>query len=260
MLFRTIASLPLLALSLPALAAADLSTTLSAPAGVYVYDDGTVTVDVKNIGNKTAQNVSLVIDLPATHTSPSVYVMGDVGAMSSGCAASGTHINCNLGSIAKNVTKTVTVDIALPVSAASLDFSATASTTSAESTLSNNSDSDSASLLYYDIALAGPVDVLNSHCTGTGLTAWFECTLFPSAISDHETTLNADGSISFGPEGDGYTGAWSQPSDDALVFTYSYGSTVVASFEGYGADTGCFEGLTLFPGSSYVAPYEVCPQ
>jgi hypothetical protein len=97
---------------------------------------------------------------------------------------------------------------------------------------------------------------VNRHCTGTGLTAWYECTLFPSSISQHTAEFHADGTITFPGEPD-FTGGWSQNGDDHLAFTYYELGTPVASFEGRGASASCFEGLTAFD-PPWVAPYEVC--
>lgn len=261
-MLRHVSALALGLFSVPALAAADLTTTITAPTSNVVYDSNTWSVRVNNIGNKSASAVTLAISLPQTNTSPTVYVMGTVGTMSSGCTRTGTTINCNLGTINRYSSKTVTFNIALPASVGTLDFSATAATTSAENSTSNNSDTEVATLTYYSNALSttSNTPVTNDHCTGTGLEAWFECTLFPSAISSHDTTLNADGSISFGPEGAGYTGDWWQDTPDTLEFVYyDPDAVLVAEFFGYGTLAGCFEGLTTFPGSTYVAPYSVCP-
>ena len=106
-----------------------------------------------------------------------------------------------------------------------------------------------------------PVLMNNRHCTGTGLTAWYECTLFPSSISSHQAEFHDDGTITIPGEPD-YSGQWTVTTTvdgNFLEFYYEDPSGVVAEFEGWGADAACFEGLTTFPGSSYVAPYEVCP-
>lgn len=258
MFSRLAVVLPLLAVSLPALAAADLSTSMSGPSSTLVYDSGTYAVTVTNVGNQTANGVTVNIQLPLTHTSPTVYLMGTLDGYSAGCTRTGNQLNCNLGTIKRGKSASVSLDMSLPWSAAALTFTATAATTSPEPNTSNNADSLDATLSWYDVPITGPLDVVNSHCTGTSLTAWYECTLFPSAISTHDTTLESDGSISFSVPG--YSGAWWQTSDDALSFEYydSLGATV-AIFEGNGVDGDCFEGLTTFPGSPYVAPYEVCP-
>ncbi|MCP4807559.1 MAG: hypothetical protein GY913_15230 [Proteobacteria bacterium] len=210
---------------------------------------------VENTGNKTARSVEIVIELPETNTSPTVYVMGDVGSSHKKCSQSDTEIVCNFNSIKKGKSKTVWVDIALPWSADAIEFTADASTSSSESSTSNNDDTDVAEMAYIDTVLSGGESTTNSHCSGTGLTAFYECTLFPSSVMDHTAVLEGDWSISF-PDFAGYGGTWWQDSDDHLAFEYTYGGSVVAEFEGNGGD--CFEGLTTFPGSSYVAPYEVC--
>ena len=256
-----------LAFSTSAQAAAELATTVTQPAGNEVYVEGTWQFRVANTGNRdTSGNIILTIQLPVTHTSPTVHVMGDLGDLG-GCSQSGTQLSCNLGKIRKNRSAYAYVDIALPWSASALVVSASVPTQSGESVTSNNSDSETASLLYVDTPITGPVDMDNQHCTGTGLTAWFECSLYPSSISSHPVTFVDDGTIDFsllGPEASGYSGEWGQDSDDQLWFTYSYAGEVVMEFEGNGVDGACFEGLTRFfdsPGvySPYVSPYLVCP-
>ncbi len=204
-------------------ASADLETTLSLPAAFDVDVSDTVSVTVENVGNGSANSVVVDIDLPETNTSPTVHVMGD---------------------------------IALPQSAGSLDFSATASTTSTDSNASNNADDDSAVVLYPDLAITSQAFIINRHCTGQGLEAFYECELYPSSISSHEIILETDGSITFSQAG--YSGAWGQDTDDHLWFEYYYAGMVRLTFEGNAVDGDCFEGLTDFPGTSYVAPYEVC--
>ena len=99
-------------------------------------------------------------------------------------------------------------------------------------------------------------DATNMHCTGTGLAAFYECTLFPSSISSHPITFQSGNSIDLGVAG--YSGYWTQPTTDSLYFEYYYGTDTVAVFYGEGVSGSCFEGLTTFPGSGWVAPYEVC--
>ena len=234
-------------------ASAALDTTVSLPADMDVYVDETVTVSVDNTGSRHAQDVELTIQLPETATSPSVHVLGILGAVDADCTESGTTLVCDLGRVRRGRSKSVTFDIALPVSTAPLGFTATASGSNAAA----SSDTDYASVVYVDTAVAGPRDIANQHCTGIGLTAFYECTLFPSSISGHSATLESNGDVSFASQ-PGYAGSWGQASPDSLWFEYTQNGTVVAEFEGYGVGGDCFEGLTTFPGSSYVAPYEVC--
>ncbi len=202
--------------------------------------------------------MTLTVQLPQTNTSPSVHVMGDLGPIDSQCVQNGTQLDCNLGKIKGGKTKTVRVFISLPWSEGSLDFSATAATSTNDSNPGNDSDSAVAEVNYRDRVISGPQHASNRHCTGQGLEAFYECTLFPSSISAHGITFNADGSITFDGNPPGYTGVWGQDYDDQLWFEYSLDGHVVASFEGNAVDADCFEGLTHFPGSAYVAPYEVC--
>jgi len=267
MLTRTLVFVTALVIGPAAFAAADLTTSISvSPGTAQVYSTARYTVTVSNIGNKSASNATVRITLPATHTSPQVYVLGSVGALSAGCSRTGVTINCTLGSIARNASRSVFFDVALPVSSAPFVFTATAATPSAENSTANNGASRTASQSFYattvDATPGVPVRMLNSHCAGTGLTAWYECTLFPSSISAHEADFHDDGSITF-PTEPGFGGTWTvtvTPSGNQLAFTIDeIGYGPVATFTSWGADADCFEGLTTFPGSSYVSPYEVCP-
>lgn len=267
MLIKTLVFITALVTGPAAFAAADLTTSISAsPGTAQVYSTARYTVTVSNIGNKSASSATVRIDLPATHTSPQVYVLGSVGAMSAGCSRTGVTINCTLGSIARNSSRSVFFDIALPVSSAPHVLSATAATTSAENSTANNGASRTASQSFYpatvDATPGAPVTMINRHCTGTGLTAWYECTLFPSSISAHDAVFHHDGSITF-PSEPGFGGTWTltnTPNGNRLAFTIDeIGYGPVATFDGWGADADCFEGLTTFPGSAYVSPYEVCP-
>lgn len=249
----------MLALSTSAFAAADLRVTNTpAPATTMVYDTGRWTVQVSNIGNKNAYNVTLNIQLPETHTSPQVYVMGVVGAKSSTCTQTGTDINCVLGTINRSTSKTVYFDIDLPESAAALTVVSTATTTSAQNSTTNDVDTDDAALTYYEPALTTfPTTAFVDHCTGTGLTAYYECTLFPSSISSHEHIFESGGIISFSSAyPTGYAGTWSV-SGEYLYLEYTYLGLTEATFVGRGVSANCWEGLTDF-GSTYVSPYSVC--
>jgi hypothetical protein len=242
----------------PVLAAADVTVSIPAPSPEYVYDTTAYDIVVSNIGNKAANAVVLTIELPETNTSPVVHVMGTTSGVDPRCSLSGTTLVCNLGNIARNTSTMVSFAIDLPQAEQTLMVSASATSTSVENTLVNNSDTDIAPLLNYDVAVSAGDIASNRHCTGQGLTSFFECELFPSSISDHQHEFLADGAIAI-PGEPGYSGTWSQPTPDSLVFTYSeLGVGVVAEFEGWGTSPNCFEGLTTFPGSPYVSPYEVC--
>ncbi|MSQ02308.1 MAG: hypothetical protein EXR71_10535 [Myxococcales bacterium] len=93
----------------------------------------------------------------------------------------------------------------------------------------------------------------------SALEAYYECTLFPSSISTHVATFEADGDISFVDYPD-YFGEWTV-TGSALEFYYATTAGVEAEFVGDGVDSGtenCWEGLTTVPGSAYEAPYRVC--
>lgn len=247
-----------LSLSSAAHAAADLVTTVTAPSATLVDSDGTWTVKVRNTGTLHANNVSLVIELPETNTSPGVYILGDLGTSSSACSQVGTTLSCNLGQVKRNKTKSVSFDIAFPWAAVGLQVIADASTSTTETDLTDNDDSAIAEIVYPDLVVPAPGTAWVDHCTGTGLTSYFECELFPSSISSHEQDFLAGGVLSFPAYGPAYGGSWLQASDDHLWFEITELGTVIAEFEGNAVDDDCFEGLTTFPLSSYVSPYRVC--
>lgn len=258
----------------------NLAVSYVPPALTAVYSAGTYGVTVANIGSRDAGGVQLTIQMPKTGTSPQVYIMGDlVPGYSSTCVpggavgtAAGSTLVCGLGTVRRGKAKTVTFSIELPEKTGALTFSASATTTtSPETDPSNNTNvAHTAALDYYENTFSfdtqGEASYLNKHCTGSNLSAYFECTKFASSISSHEIVVHADGSITFPGEPD-YAGSWTL-SGDRLTFEYIFipSGEVEVEFSGRGvAGTGCFEGLTRFPDGSggygpYVSPYEVCPQ
>ena len=264
----------------PALAAPpapNLSVNISAPVSApNVYAYAVYTVNVANIGNRDADGVNLTIQLPKTNTSPQVYTMGTLGAFDGRCAlggavgtAAGTKLVCTLGTVRKSRSTDVTFNMALPEKTGALVIDATATTTTTpETNPANNSASRTAILNYYTHTINTAATYTNQHCTGTGLTAFFECTLFPGSLTSHPSQFSggpAGGTITLPGQPD-YDGVWAL-AGQTLTFSYRQISTntVVAEFSGRGVpSTGCFEGLTRFPDgsggySTYVAPYHVCP-
>lgn len=273
----------LLALSMgPAALAApkpDLEVSYSPPVLTPVYAPGSYDVTVSNIGNRNANNVELTIELPATATSPSIFIMGNLwNDFSSNCAldgspgtVGGTRLVCDLGRVRKNRSAEISFTIELPEKTGPLVFSATATTTTpGDPNPTNNTDvMHTAALDYYENTLdfvSGQVAYVKRHCTGMDLSAFFECAKFPSSISSFVAVFHDNGSISIPGQPD-YTGSWTL-SGDTLTFDYTFipSGMVEVEFSGRGVpQAGCFEGLTRFPDgnggySDWVAPYEVCPQ
>ena len=244
----------------------DLTTTITAPSSYAVDASAAWTFKVSNVStNKNASGVKLFIQLPQTNTSPTVHVMGVLGTISTTagtCSRSGTLVTCNVGTVNKGTSATATVNIALPESAGTLAFSTTATTTTSGDPLGNNVDTEIGNPS--NVTVAAPTvdtDVDNSHCTGTSLESYYECELYPSSISTHVATLEADGDISFADYPD-YFGEWTV-TGNMLEFYYATTAGVEAEFVGYGVDANCWEGMTHFPDglggySSYVSPYRVC--
>lgn len=240
---------------------ADLTTRITAPASSTVYVAARYTASVTNSGNKNASEVVLTIQLPQTRTSPQVYVMGTVGALSAGCGRTGTVITCNLGTLNRGKSRSVFFDLTLPYSTDAMVINTDVTTTSPEVTRLNNGSFIVASPATVDATVTTGVFATNRHCTGQPvLSSFFECTLFEAngAITSHESVFNGDGTISLSEPG--YSGTWFvNPALDQLHFRYFEGTTLVAEFDGRGVEARCFEGKTTFPLSpAYVSLYRVC--
>ncbi len=230
------------------------------PASAMVNSPYQYTVSVKNIGGTAAANVKVVVEFPLTDTSPTVHILGKLtGIDPQKCQVISNKLQCTLGNIGNNQTKSFTFNFELPVSTKTLTFKATASTTTpGEVALGNNVLSHTPVLAYGNRPIT-TANVLVSHCTGQGLTSYYECELFPSSISSFTASLNLDTSIFV--TGYGNVGNWDQfNSTQQLHMLLSDGSSD-ANFNGFSTGGNCFEGMTTFtPSSPYVSPYKVCIQ
>ncbi|MCA9572804.1 MAG: hypothetical protein KC656_33430, partial [Myxococcales bacterium] len=202
-------SLGLLLLAPTAFAQADLEVTITPPSTVpTVYDVARYEVTVANDGRRNASDVELVVQLPETHTSPQVYTLAMVDGHSSACAAVGTTLVCDLGTLRKRRSATVWVDLALPYSSEPMVIEAHADTSSGDSNPTNDDDVLVAQVAYVPVALTAPQAVTNAHCTGVGLTSFYECLLFPSSLTAHPATLLPGGVVDLSANGPGVTGQW----------------------------------------------------
>ncbi len=220
------------------------------------------TTRVKNIGNQTAQNVKIVVEFPLTNTSPNKYILGKltgVSASSGTCSTAGNKITCNVGNLGNNQTKFVTFTFEFQVATIAPTLKTTATTDSTnEQNAANNTLSFTPSVTY-PINELTPGSYIVSSCTGTGLTSFYECELFPSSI---QTVLGLDfnlgGTLSVTnyPQ---YTGFW----DQAVLPNRSLHFTVTGELEftGFASSTNCYKGITTFPNSTvYNSAYRVCRQ
>lgn len=242
-------------------AAPDLAVSVSQPSNVYVYQPVRYTVRVSNLGNQRSQACTLTIELPRTATSPGVHLFGTLGATSPGCTLSGTTLTCPVGRIGNGSSAALYFDMEMPGRSTPLSFTARVNPVGTDVLSSNNSRTHVVQLRNFSdaLALSAPVTVPNRHCTGRGLTSFYECDITPGSIATHDAVFEPGGTLTIPDEGGSYGGTWSQPTPDSLVFQYTYLGTPVANFVGYGVGGRCFEGLTTFPNNAtYVAPYEVC--
>lgn len=238
---------------------ADLQAQLTGPSSVNISTPTVYTATVKNLGRSTATNVKMVIELPLTNTSPQVYILGDVTGLNSKCQIIANEISCNMGTLGKGKSVSVTYTYKAPVSTKSLTMTNVVSSSVQDNNSANNESSFTPNLAYPSRPIVS-ANINNSHCTGTDLTSYFECLLFPSSLSSHDVTFNADFTITLSEPG--YTGIWSQPSLEQLHFEYFQGVDKVAEFNGFAINgANCFDGMTTFlPVSQYASPYRVCIQ
>lgn len=238
---------------------ADLRVQFQGPATAAVYSPYVYTATVRNIGNQRADNVRLVVEFPLTATSPQQYILGTLaGYDTTKCSIVSLKLQCNLGRVNNNQQTSISFNFTLPISSQTLKLKATASTTSNEPNQSNNQVDLTPTLAYPTVEITS-ANVLNSHCTGTGLTSYFECEKFPSSISYHTATLEADRTITL-PE-PGWTGQWDQPTLQELHFTYTDNMGSSAEFNGFARSSTCFEGIVTFlPLGNYNSAYRVCIQ
>lgn len=243
---------------------ADLQVQLTGPSTTAISTATTYTVTVKNLGPSTTNNIQALVELPLTNTSPTVYILGTVAGLDSRCSIVNKKISCALDSLKKGKTASFTYTYAAPVSTKTLTMTASVSSSLPDPVSGNNTSSFVPNLTYPSRPLTSAV-MDNSHCTGTNLTSYFECALFPSSISTHVATFNADNTITLTEPG--YAGTWSQnAAKTTLFFEYTQvsgsGSSAIAQFNGFAINgSNCFDGLTTFiPATTYVSPYRVCVQ
>jgi len=239
----------------------NLRVLLTGPNSAQVGSPYLYTVNVRNIGGSTASNVSVIVDLPETNTSPQKYILGTLSGIDSRCQVVTRKLNCQLGNITKsgpNQTKIFTFNYAFPVTSQTVEIKATASTTTANETNPANNVASFFPTPAYATNQLTSANVLITSCTGRGLTSFFECELFPSSQQSHIFSLNADMTVTY--EGD-YVGNWDQfASNQQLHLSLSDGSSG-ADFNGFATTNTCFEGITTFtPTSVYNSAYKVCVQ
>lgn len=246
----------------PALNGPDLRVTITPPTSAGVYQTRRYSFDVKNLGNRTANASQLVIELQRTGTSPEIYVLGTVNGYSTRCTRAANLLTCPLGNLAKNASLSTFVDLTLPYAVAPIVIKASVTTTTpGELNPANNALTYTTNLSTFPVTMTYGTPIVNQHCTGSStLTSFFECTLFPSSISEHETVFESNGQLTI-PEAPTYTGSWTYTAlENRLQFQYWNGAVQQLAFDGRGVGGNCFEGLATFPTSTsgYVSLYRLC--
>jgi Domain of unknown function DUF11 len=242
---------------------ADLVPTIVPPTSTLVGDVSDFDIRIVNRGNRDSQAVSVVVQLPVTRTSPTVHVLGQVTGMSSGCQATGTRITCSIASIRKGATAIRRVSIKLPYSVAPIAVGVSTSTAN-EINAGNNNTSFTVAQSFWEVLLPGNVvTVDNLHCTGTNLSSYYECSLYPSSINSHFATFTpvtaTSGTLDFNANGPGYEaygGTWSV-SGSELTFEMTENGVPIGNFVGRGVDLSCWEGKTTFTAGGE-SMYRVC--
>lgn len=224
-------------------------TTFTQTTRAFVDGYQQFSVTVENVGAADANSTTLKVDLLATQTTPQ-YLLGSLESVPAGCSRSNWTLSCDLGRVryngpASGRRRTVTFGYKIPVTTQAMMLVARVSSPSEPANnTGDNTLSLTANVDYRAVSVTAGIKT-PSHCTGTGLSAYYECTLFPSSISSHQAEYHSNGTITF-PATTSYSGTWSQPDPQSLHFEYSNGSFAEAIFDGYGADPHCFEGITRF--------------
>lgn len=246
-------------LATPALAAVDLTVSIDQPEPAYAYEYSAYHVTVTNLVNEKALDVELYIQLPETDT-PQVELLGDLIDIDYRCTLYGTVLECPLGIVPLGSTD-VTFQLALPWSSQALDIVATASTTSAEVTLANNTASHAGARLYYEVEVQ-PGQHSSDACLPVwphGYVSYFECPIASGSAWTDPFEFDASGSVWL-TSAPGVLGSWWQPAPERLVYTYDRGSAIhgVEQFEGWGVSPSCFEGMSSYSVSGVVHPRRIC--
>ncbi|HMS38754.1 MAG TPA: hypothetical protein PKE69_00905, partial [Pyrinomonadaceae bacterium] len=188
-------------------------------------------------------------------------LLGTISGIDSRCQVVARKLNCALGNITKSgpgQTKVFTFTFAFPISTQTIQFRATAATTTANETNALNNVATFTPIPTYATNQLTSATVLITSCTGRGLTSFFECEMFPSSQQSNVFELNGDNSVTYQGQ---YVGTWDQfTSNQQLHLSLSDGNSG-AEFNGFATSNTCFEGITTFtPTSVYNSAYKVCVQ
>ncbi|MBS1796494.1 MAG: hypothetical protein JSS81_21770 [Acidobacteria bacterium] len=239
----------------------NLSLQITGPSSAQVYSPYQYTVTVTNIGGSTAYTSSVVVDLPETTTSPQKYVLGTVSGYPQTCQLANRKLVCQLGNVTHtgpNRTKSFSFTFAFPISTRSLQIKATASTVTTPETNSNNNFATIAPTPVYPNNQLTSATMSVSNCTGTTLSSFFECELFPSSQQHFTLSLNPDLTMSY--EGQ-FIGNWDQYAGANRLHFVLFMGNGTAEFNGFARSNTCFEGITTFSTSTtYISPYRLCIQ
>lgn len=243
----------------------DIRVQVSGPATAVVRSPYQYTVNVRNIGGSKANGVTVTVDFPQTNTSPQVFILGTVSGIGNGCQLVSRRLQCSAGNLNPNAQRNFTFNFAYPVSTKTLEIKATGVSTSANEANPTNNIASVFPAIGYATNQITSANVLISNCTGTNLTSFFECELFPGSQQNFTMTLDSGNTISNLPSG--YTGIWTQIQStnqpfQQLQFTITEtASGELINFNGFASTNTCFEGMTTFSSNSnYVSPYKVCVQ
>lgn len=165
-------------------ARADLRVQLDAPTTADINLPETYTVTVTNLGRDTSASIVANVTFPLSNTSPHVFIMGAVTPLDGRCAVVGRTLNCNLAGLRKGWSTSFLFNYAAPVSTKPLLIAASASSSTADPVPGNNSASALPNLVYPSraISTSSNTSVAVRSCTGTALTAFYECIQTPGSV------------------------------------------------------------------------------
>ena len=234
---------------------ADLQLIVAGVASTLINDSNTYSVQVENIGNQRARNVTVDVSLPNTGQ----FLQSTVG----NCALSGVVLSCDLGRIRAGGSRSIAFNFQAPNTAGTQYFTAQTQTRTAESSLSNNQDTLTTQVndpvpppppSPVAVTVAPPEAFLMQSCTSTsGPLTWQDCT--PSSLTQNTIILDVGGVLS-GLTASGYVGSWSQNSSLTTIDAIATNSSTASQslMTGVGVSIDCFEGTTIHQDLTFTYP------
>lgn len=227
---------------------ADLVTTLSGPASGAPGSAASYQIVTRNIGGRSAQSTQALFTPPAG---------ASVTSVDTGCTvlSAPVRVRCSLSTLSAGASKARTIGVQLPSTPGAHTFQATATTSSAEVSTSNNASSHTTTVAAptYEPVMTLPQAMYANACYD--VTDYAQCT--PASLVWADIVL-LDGGIvdTLTPD---VTGTYSQPngpSSLSMEFRLSADQSWLSTFTGQAVSESCFRGTIV--SQSAQGAFEAC--